>query len=207
MWKVSAQNYLSFQFREAKHEKAFGKYHTYCLNLSFFNKIRPFNIQHQHFPVSTLFLQITAQNYFYSLILSFYFFATIWPSSYFHLFCISSDHVDMEQNTRITVAFLSSRRLNWNKAASLLAFFSFFPDPNDAVWSLISSLAEGIFACSVCSHTSRNRRAMYEHVEAKHTKSPGYPCTLCPGRVRPSLNALRSHTVRHHGSSRGFVPK
>ena len=128
MWKrkVSVQNYLSFQFREAKHEKAFGKYHTYCLNLSFFNKIRPFNIQHQHFPVSTLFLQIKAQNYFYSLILSFYFFATIWPSSYFHLFCISSDHVDMEQNTRITVAFLSSRRLIWNKAASLLAF-SLFP--------------------------------------------------------------------------------
>jgi len=80
-------------------------------------------------------------------------------------------------------------------------------DPNDTVWSLITSLPEGIFACSVCTHTSRNKRAMYEHVESKHTKSPGYPCTLCPGRVCPSLNALRSHSVRHHGSSRGFVPK
>ena len=78
----------------------------------FLNKIRPFNIQHQHFPVSTLFLQIKAQDSFYSLILSSYFFATIWPCSYFHLFCIFSDHVDMEQKTRITVAFISSRGLD-----------------------------------------------------------------------------------------------
>jgi len=79
-------------------------------------------------------------------------------------------------------------------------------DPADAIWSKISTLPEGQFACLDCSHTSRNKRAMYEHVESKHTKSNGYPCHLCPNRICPTLNALRSHSVRHHGSSR-VLPK
>ena len=130
-------------------------------------------------------------------------------SSVYHVTCVPllSQHQVIWRSTSNTniLGQYCKRCLIENKVS--LKPILFFPDPNDAVWSLITSLPEGIFACSVCSHTSRNKRAMYEHVESKHTKSPGYPCSLCPGRVCPSLNALRSHSVRHHGSSRGFVPK
>jgi hypothetical protein len=83
-------------------------------------------------------------------------------------------------------------------------FFLCADAADSAVWAKISTLPGGAFGCSECAHTSRNKRAMFEHVESKHTKSPGYPCSLCPGRVCPSLNALRSHSVRHHGSSKAF---
>lgn len=76
----------------------------------------------------------------------------------------------------------------------------FILDPADLVWSKIESLPDGSFQCQECPHLNRNKRAMFEHVESKHVQSDGYNCPVCEKNCR-SLNALRSHTVRYHGSS------
>jgi len=73
-------------------------------------------------------------------------------------------------------------------------------DPADLVWSKIESLPDGSYQCQECPHLNRNKRAMFEHVESKHVQSDGYHCPVCEKSCR-SLNALRSHTVRYHGSS------
>jgi len=71
---------------------------------------------------------------------------------------------------------------------------------DDLVWSKIVSLPDGSHQCQDCPHLNRNKRAMFEHVESKHVQSDGYNCPVCEKNCR-SLNALRSHTVRYHGSS------
>jgi len=71
---------------------------------------------------------------------------------------------------------------------------------DDLVWSKIASHPDGSYQCLDCTHLNRNKRAMFEHVESKHVQSDGYTCPVCGKNCR-SLNALRSHTVRYHGSS------
>lgn len=56
------------------------------------------------------------------------------------------------------------------------------------------------YSCTVCQYTSRNKRAVFEHVESKHVPGQGHHCPVCDQLCR-SLNALRSHVVRRHGSS------
>jgi len=73
-------------------------------------------------------------------------------------------------------------------------------DPAELVWSKILCLPDGSYQCQECTHLNRNKRAMFEHVESKHVQSEGYNCPVCAKNCR-SLNALRSHTVRYHGSS------
>ena len=70
----------------------------------------------------------------------------------------------------------------------------------DEVWSKIGRNPDSSWQCLCCSHSSRMKQAMFEHVESKHVTSAGYICPLCNKSAR-SINALRSHSVRYHGSS------
>ena len=74
---------------------------------------------------------------------------------------------------------------------------------DDDVWSKVLVLPNGHFQCVECAHASGSKRAMFEHVESKHVGSTqGYPCPVAGcGTVCRSANALRSHSVRHHGTS------
>ena len=148
-------------------------------------------MQHHHFPVSTLFLQLRHRTisirwstsiYFVDLLL----FVDLLPFIsliYFNLFRISSDHVDMEQNTRITVAFLSSRRLIWNKAASLLAFFSFSQIQMTlfGVWSQVWLRASLLVQCAA-THVETGAQCM----NMLRRSTPSRPATPAPSVLEGS---------------------
>ena len=69
------------------------------------------------------------------------------------------------------------------------------------MWSKVLLAEDGSgFNCSDCQYMSKNKRAVFEHVESKHVKGSGHHCPVCDHLCR-SLNALRSHVVRKHGSS------
>ena len=79
--------------------------------------------------------------------------------------------------------------------------FLSFLDLIDATWSKISVMSNGPgYVCTVCQYSSKNKRAVFEHVESKHVPGAGHNCPVCNQFCR-SLNALRSHVVRRHGSS------
>lgn len=69
------------------------------------------------------------------------------------------------------------------------------------MWSKVLLADDGAgFSCSDCQYMSKNKRAVFEHVESKHVQGSGHYCPVCDHLCR-SLNALRSHVVRKHGSS------
>ena len=57
--------------------------------------------------------------------------------------------------------------------------------------------AEGSWVCTVCDYTSKKNYNMYEHIESKHVKGPGYMCEEC-NIVCPTRKALRCHIGRYH---------
>ena len=74
---------------------------------------------------------------------------------------------------------------------------------DDQVWAKIETYENGQYHCLDCGYLSINKRSMYEHVESKHVVSEGHVCPLdtC-GKVCRTKNALRSHMVRIHGTSK-----
>ena len=64
----------------------------------------------------------------------------------------------------------------------------------DIISKMVKS--DGMWTCSICSHSSLYKGNVYKHVEAKHTNSQ-YLCHLCH-KVCPSQNALQAHTSRYH---------
>ena len=53
------------------------------------------------------------------------------------------------------------------------------------------------YACSECSHTSRDKYAMSVHIEAKHVTNFTLSCQFC-GRTCPTRESLRKHVSRNH---------
>ena len=54
-----------------------------------------------------------------------------------------------------------------------------------------------LWRCQVCDYVTKQKGALFEHVESKHTLSDGYNCHVC-GKFCPTRNALRSHVSRQH---------
>ena len=54
-----------------------------------------------------------------------------------------------------------------------------------------------LWRCQVCDYVTKQKGALFEHVESKHTLSGGYNCHVC-GKFCPTRNALRSHVSRQH---------
>ena len=54
-----------------------------------------------------------------------------------------------------------------------------------------------LWRCQVCDYVTKQKGALFEHVESKHTLSVGYNCHVC-GKFCPTRNALRSHVSRQH---------
>ena len=57
--------------------------------------------------------------------------------------------------------------------------------------------SDGLWTCTVCSHSSVNKHNVLKHVEAKHVATSGYNCGICQ-KFCSSLNALKLHESRYH---------
>ena len=60
--------------------------------------------------------------------------------------------------------------------------------------SLIEKRIDGIYCCTNCGYTSKNRGHMREHVE-KHIDGLEYPCNAC-NKIMRSSNSFRVHRIR-----------
>lgn len=77
-------------------------------------------------------------------------------------------------------------------------------DSRDAFFRLVEPLMESVvgetgkvWVCKACTHTSRTKQHIMNHVEMKHSEGPGYSCPLCNVHV-PSYQALHKHFSRNH---------
>ena len=62
---------------------------------------------------------------------------------------------------------------------------------------MIAELESGLYNCTICDYQAKTKQRMENHIEAKHSDSPGYICDICQ-RFCPTKNALFIHKTRHH---------
>ena len=56
---------------------------------------------------------------------------------------------------------------------------------------------EGIWRCTQCEKTNKDRRTLRKHIEAKHIDGVSRPCNRC-GKALKSRNALYNHKAVYH---------
>ena len=66
-----------------------------------------------------------------------------------------------------------------------------------AIKSKMTKLADGMWACTVCSYQTKYSTTLTRHVESKHIQSAGFQCDVCH-QFCPTSNSLMSHKYRKH---------
>ena len=56
---------------------------------------------------------------------------------------------------------------------------------------------DGMYICQVCNHKAATKQKIQNHIEAKHSESPGYYCQICDKHCT-TKNALFIHNSRYH---------
>ena len=51
---------------------------------------------------------------------------------------------------------------------------------------------DGQWECSFCGRMSKVKTNIFDHIEAAHFESPGYPCDICHKSYR-TRHSLRTH--------------
>jgi len=57
--------------------------------------------------------------------------------------------------------------------------------------------ASGRYFCKSCSKSGSSKRAIAQHVEARHVQTPGFECPLCR-KTSKTRYALSMHVYRNH---------
>ena len=85
-----------------------------------------------------------------------------------------------------------------------LIFNFFILDPfsgmslnTDDINSMMVSLGDGGFQCTMCGHCSAVKNNLRKHIDAKHVYKEPIDCHYCEKKC-PSKNALMTHISRYH---------
>lgn len=68
---------------------------------------------------------------------------------------------------------------------------------NSDIEAQMTRLDSGRWRCLTCGWETHARARLWEHVEATHVVTSGYPCELCH-KICPSKNAYKTHKSRYH---------